>query len=103
MSPSFGKLTAIEQKLEGEYRACHSKLVTHCEEIGFYRGDQWEKHKIEATFNKLIEHQQNVIYKKLYMGCFDALLVKYGASMIGYTIVGLPVFGPNNKIYLKKV
>lgn len=37
------------------------------------------------------------------MGCFDALLVKYGASMIGYTIVGLPVFGPNNKIYLKKV
>lgn len=37
------------------------------------------------------------------MGCFDALLVKYGASMIGYTIVGMPVFGPNSKEYLRKV
>ena len=38
-SPSFGRLTAIEQKMEGDYRKCHNKLVNHCEEIGFYRGD----------------------------------------------------------------
>lgn len=37
------------------------------------------------------------------MGSFDALLVKYGASTVGYTVVGLPVFGPNSKDYLKKV
>lgn len=37
------------------------------------------------------------------MGSFDALLVKYGASLIGYTVVGMPVFGPNSAEYLKKV
>jgi hypothetical protein len=34
------------------------------------------------------------MYKKLYMGSMDAFFVKYGAAMIGYMVVGLPVFGP---------
>jgi ABC-type uncharacterized transport system fused permease/ATPase subunit len=36
------------------------------------------------------------------MGIFDNMLVKYGAVMCGYAIVGLPVFGPNSAAYLKK-
>lgn len=36
------------------------------------------------------------------MGIFDSMLVKYGAVMIGYTVVGLPVFGPGSEAYLKK-
>jgi ATP-binding cassette subfamily D (ALD) protein 3 len=36
------------------------------------------------------------------MGIFDSMLVKYGAVMVGYTVVGLPVFGPNSAEYLKK-
>lgn len=39
ISPPFGKLTAIEQRLEGEYRACHTDLVHHSEEIAFYKGN----------------------------------------------------------------
>jgi ATP-binding cassette subfamily D (ALD) protein 3 len=37
------------------------------------------------------------------MGIFDSLLVKYGAFIVGYTIIGLPVFGPNKEKYLAKV
>ena len=37
------------------------------------------------------------------MGIFDSMLVKYGAVMVGYTVVGLPVFGPNREAYLKSV
>lgn len=37
------------------------------------------------------------------MGILDSLLVKYGAVMIGYTVVGLPVFGPGREAYLKSV
>ena len=36
------------------------------------------------------------------MGIFDSMLVKYGAVMVGYTIVGLPVFGPQSAAYLAK-
>jgi ATP-binding cassette subfamily D (ALD) protein 3 len=39
----------------------------------------------------------------MLMGIFDSMLVKYGATMSGYTIVALPVFGPNRKEYLKSV
>jgi len=37
------------------------------------------------------------------MGTFDSLLTKYGAVLVGYTIVGLPVFGPGREEYLAKV
>lgn len=36
------------------------------------------------------------------MGIYDSMLVKYGAVMVGYAVVGLPVFGPNSKAYLAK-
>jgi ATP-binding cassette subfamily D (ALD) protein 3 len=50
MSPPFGKLTAIEQKIEGEYRAKHSDLLNHSEEIAFYNGSDWEKMHINEKF-----------------------------------------------------
>lgn len=37
------------------------------------------------------------------MGIYDSMLVKYGAFMVGYTVVGLPVFGPKKEEYLKKI
>ena len=37
------------------------------------------------------------------MGIFESMLVKYGAFMVGYAIVGLPVFGPGREAYLKSV
>ena len=37
------------------------------------------------------------------MGTFDSMLVKYGAVMVGYTVVGLPVFGGNRKRYIEQV
>lgn len=37
------------------------------------------------------------------MGCFDGMLVKYGAVLVGYAILGLPVFGKGKEAYLKRV
>jgi ATP-binding cassette subfamily D (ALD) protein 3 len=34
------------------------------------------------------------------MGIFDSMLVKYGAFIVGYTILGLPVFGPKKDKYI---
>lgn len=36
VSPPFGKLTAIAQRLEGEYRTCHTDVDLHSEEIAFF-------------------------------------------------------------------
>lgn len=43
------------------------------------------------------------MFKRLYMGCFDNFLVKYGAGIAGYAIVGLPVFGKKKAEYLKNI
>lgn len=99
IAPPFGKLTAIEQTLEGEFRACHAALITHSEEIAFYKGNKWEQKRINETFNELISHVNNIYKKKFYMGIFDSMLVKYGAVMIGYTILGLPVFSGRGERY----
>lgn len=85
--------------MEGEFRACHSALITHSEEIAFYKGNAWEKKRINETFKLLTEHTSNVYVKKFLMGIFDSMLVKYGAVMVGYTILGLPVFGGRKDIY----
>ena len=50
VSPSFGKLIAGEQRLEGEYRASQTDLVHHAEEIAFFRGNEWEKTRINNIF-----------------------------------------------------
>jgi ATP-binding cassette, subfamily D (ALD), member 3 len=41
--------------------------------------------------------------KKLFIGVFDSLLVKYGAFMVGYGVLGIPVFGSNSDQYMDKV
>jgi ATP-binding cassette subfamily D (ALD) protein 3 len=56
ISPSFGKLTAVEQKLEGIYRAAHTDLVHHSEEVAFYKGNEWEKTRINSSFDQLTKH-----------------------------------------------
>jgi ATP-binding cassette subfamily D (ALD) protein 3 len=74
-------------------------LITHSEEIAFYKGNNWEKQRVNETFNMLTQHIKSVYSKKFFMGVFDSMLVKYGAVMIGYTILGLPVFRMKNKNY----
>lgn len=102
ISPPFGRLTAQEQRLEGEYRALHTDLLAHSEEVAFYNGHDWEKNNIDGGFDKLYSHISFVLKKRFLMGIYDSMLVKYGAVMVGYTVVGLPVFGPNSKEYLAK-
>lgn len=103
ISPPFGRMTAIEAKIEGEYRAKHTDLLNHSEEVAFYNGSEWEKKHINSKFQELINHIKFVLYKRFLMGIFDSMLVKYGAVMVGYTVVGLPVFGPNSAKYLAEV
>lgn len=96
ISPPFGRLTAVEQKLEGEYRHLHNELLAHSEEIAFYNGSAWEQRNIDKGFQNLYDHSDMILGKRFLMGIFDSMLVKYGATMVGYAVLGLPVFGPNS-------
>jgi ABC-type uncharacterized transport system fused permease/ATPase subunit len=103
VAPSFGKLRAIEQILEGEFRSGHTDLIHFSEEIAFLNGAEWEKRRINGMMDRLLEHLRDIMSKRLYMGTFDHLFVKYGATLCGYSILGIPVFGPNSAEYLEKM
>lgn len=78
-------------------------MISHSEEIAFYGGFSWEKSRIENSLQRMIRHDGSVIYQNWFMGTFDSLFVRYGASLIGFTIVALPIFGPESANYMKKI
>ncbi len=78
--------------MEGDFRACHSSIIDHSEEIAFYRGTEWEKNRMNDAFEVLYDHIKNVYEKKLFMGVFDSMSVKHGAVICGYIILGLSIF-----------
>jgi len=44
-----------------------------------------------------------VATKKLMMGVFDSILVKYGATLTAYGVLGIPVFGKKKEVYIESV
>lgn len=84
--------------MEGEFRACHSGLISHSEEIAINRGNKWEKERINDTFIDILGHYSDVYQKKFFMEVIESILFKYGTALLGFIILGLPVF---NKLSLK--
>ena len=46
LTPPFGKYVAEEARLEGEFRASHSRLIDFSEEIALYEGHEAEKDNV---------------------------------------------------------
>ena len=88
--------------LEGKFRANHKKILVHSEEIAFYNGNEWENLKLAETFKYLTKHINSVFIKRFFMGIFDAMLVRFGATIVGTILLGLPVFTGKFKRYEQK-
>lgn len=92
IQPPFGELAANEQRLEGEFRNHHSRLIAHSEEIAFFRGGGREQLFINQAFDNLVAHLKRVFAARWRNGFIDSILVKYVATIVGYLVVSLPVF-----------
>ncbi|KAL0085125.1 ABC transporter transmembrane region 2-domain-containing protein [Phycomyces blakesleeanus] len=95
VTPSFGKLAAIEAKLEGDFRAAHTRLITNAEEIAFYNGANLEHSILDRAYTRLIKHI-NTIYKiRISYNMFEDFLIKYAWSAFGLGLCSIPVFLPD--------
>ncbi|KAJ8932435.1 hypothetical protein NQ314_014649 [Rhamnusium bicolor] len=90
------RLTAGEQKLEGEFRHINSRLITHSEEVAFYNGNVREKATLLASYNKLLNHLRKFLRFKVFMGIIDNLVAKYFASIVGFWAVSMPFLSQNH-------
>uniref|UniRef100_U5EW09 Putative peroxisomal long-chain acyl-coa transporter abc superfamily n=1 Tax=Corethrella appendiculata TaxID=1370023 RepID=U5EW09_9DIPT len=93
-----GRLTVLEQKLEGEFRYVNSRLITNSEEIAFYKGNNREKLTILASFNKLRDHLRKFLEFRVGMGIIDNMIAKYIATAVGFYAVSMPFFDKNHPL-----
>lgn len=101
--PSLGRLYSQQQGLESAYKKLHAHAVSYSEEIAFYRGNVWLKNKISQDFSKIVRHLKEIVFKRFLIGSFDSVFVKYGATIIAYAVLSLPVFGSQRKTYLLQI
>ncbi|MES1909859.1 MAG: hypothetical protein MHM6MM_002550 [Cercozoa sp. M6MM] len=103
LSPSFGRLHARTQQLEGELRHANHSVITSAEQIAFYGGGKWELGLLLRKLRKVVSHLRYLFAKQFWTGISDGMLVKYGSTLTGYAVLGLPVFGRGKEQYLKEV
>lgn len=70
------RLTVKETQLEGQLRHVHSRLITNCEEIAFYQGNNRERLTLMSALNRLKLHLNNVAIFKFNLDFVDNLLGK---------------------------
>ncbi|KAA1067728.1 hypothetical protein PGT21_015550 [Puccinia graminis f. sp. tritici] len=95
VTPSFGRYASEEQKLEGEFRFTHSRLIENSEEISFYsshRSYEIEKNIIERSYFSLIKHINWVYKVRLWHGMVEDGIIKWVWGSLGLMICSIPVF-----------
>jgi len=58
MTPPLGRMVAKEAELEGSFRAAHSRLIAHAEEVAFLRGGDTERGILNSRLSVLISTQR---------------------------------------------
>lgn len=93
-TPAFGKLAALEAKLEGDFRAAHSRLIINAEEISFYGGALTESSILNRAFLRLVRHISSILKVRIAFNMCEDFVLKYAWSAAGYIIIASPfLFG----------
>ncbi|KPV77782.1 uncharacterized protein RHOBADRAFT_48039 [Rhodotorula graminis WP1] len=92
-TPPFGRYAAEEQRLEGEYRFAHTRLLEHAEEVSLLRGAHTEKNIIERTYFSLIKHVNRVLRMRMAYALVEEGIVKWVWGSLGLCVCAVPVFG----------
>lgn len=95
------RLTAQEQKLEGEFRHINARLITYSEEVAFYNGNQREKTTLLSSYTKLLKHLRKFLKFRVIMGIVDNLVAKYFASCVGFWAVSIPFLSTTHALLSK--
>ena len=90
LSPPFSEYIARTQKLEGDFRRAHSRLITHAEEVAFLGGAETERSILDARLRGVTSWSRFYFYLQFKQGVVDQYFIKYFASMIGWPVLAFP-------------
>ncbi|TBU61179.1 ABC transporter transmembrane region 2-domain-containing protein [Dichomitus squalens] len=92
VTPAFGRLAAVEARLEGEYRAGMGRIGRESEEIAFYGGGLRERSILGRAYMRLIKHVNSIYKIRVAYEWTEDFLIKYAWSAAGYCLISIPVF-----------
>lgn len=85
--PSFGRITARQQELEGRFRSRHADTLNNAEEIAFLHGAAKEQKLIDASFGQILANKQEMVTKRAYMSFLDTTMVKHFGGLLSYWVM----------------
>ncbi|PFH47288.1 hypothetical protein AMATHDRAFT_67944 [Amanita thiersii Skay4041] len=91
VTPAFGRLAAVEARLEGEYRAGMGRVGREAEEIAFYNGGVREKDILTRAYLKLIKHVNSIYKIRIAYEWTEDYVIKYLWSAAGYALIAVPL------------
>ncbi|KAJ2083194.1 ATP-binding cassette long-chain fatty acid transporter pxa1 [Coemansia sp. RSA 988] len=91
-TPAFGRMAAARARLEGEFRAHHSRVITSAEEIAFYRGEEREAEQLQGSLARLVAQARGVARRKIGHVVLEDMVIKYTWSAFGYLVCAVPFF-----------
>uniref|UniRef100_A0A1I7Z9X2 ATP-binding cassette sub-family D member 3 n=1 Tax=Steinernema glaseri TaxID=37863 RepID=A0A1I7Z9X2_9BILA len=97
----IGRLTVVEQQLEGDFRYVNSRLITNSEEIAFYQGNERERSSIMNSFERMISHFRSLIIFRFSIGFIDNIIAKYCATVVGWYAVSRKFFKKDKDMLTK--
>ncbi|KAF9347817.1 hypothetical protein BGX34_002860 [Mortierella sp. NVP85] len=92
LTPPFGKMVAEEQRLEGEFRFTHSRVIENAEEIALFGGHEVEKAILDRNYFALIKHVNRIFRMRVWHGMLEDFIIKYFWGAMGLVICSIPVF-----------
>ncbi|KAF8631385.1 hypothetical protein AX15_002416 [Amanita polypyramis BW_CC] len=97
VTPAFGRLAAVEARLEGEYRAGMGRIGREAEEIAFYNGGLREKNILTQAYLKLIRHVNSIYKIRIAYEWTEDYVIKYLWSAAGYGLIAVPLLYTRTK------
>ncbi|KAF7638960.1 ABC transporter domain-containing protein [Meloidogyne graminicola] len=98
----IGRMTVMEQQLEGDYRFINSRLIVNSEEIAFYKGNEREHRSVMNSFQKMVTHLRSLILFRFSISFLDNIVAKYIATVVGWYTMSRPFFNQNNSTLMQK-
>ncbi|KAI0031943.1 ABC transporter transmembrane region 2-domain-containing protein, partial [Vararia minispora EC-137] len=91
VTPAFGRLAAVEARLEGEYRSGVGRVGRESEEVAFYDGGRRERQILWRAYLRLIKHVNNIFKIRIAYEWTEDYVIKYLWSAAGYMLISIPV------------
>ncbi|EKM76452.1 hypothetical protein AGABI1DRAFT_131279 [Agaricus bisporus var. burnettii JB137-S8] len=97
VTPAFGRLAAVEARLEGEYRRGVGRVGRESEEVAFYDGGAREKDILTRAYLRLIKHVNSIYKIRIAYEWTEDYVIKYLWSAAGYGLIAVPFLFTRNK------